>query len=183
MKKLLITSLVVVLAAMANAATIKWSFTETAKDSNNPVNLGSFTAYLFTESAWTTAIAGTITADTFSSAVASSGLTTSTGGTAPNNWTKWTTGSTALSWTSEDAASGNYYVVISDGTKYSASAAIAATAAATPQDASTPATWTIAVGKAPLGSGDFTTYATPEPTSGILLLLGMAGLALKRKRA
>ena len=31
------------------------------------------------------------------------------------------------------------------------------------------------------GSGTFT--AVPEPTSGLLLLLGMAGLALKRKRA
>ncbi|MBQ6341074.1 MAG: PEP-CTERM sorting domain-containing protein [Kiritimatiellae bacterium] len=29
--------------------------------------------------------------------------------------------------------------------------------------------------------GNFT--AVPEPTSGLLLLLGMAGLALKRKRA
>ena len=26
-------------------------------------------------------------------------------------------------------------------------------------------------------------YAVPEPTSGLLMLLGMAGLALKRKRA
>jgi len=31
--------------------------------------------------------------------------------------------------------------------------------------------------------GNFTTAAVPEPTSGLLLLLGMAGLALKRKRA
>ena len=31
--------------------------------------------------------------------------------------------------------------------------------------------------------GNFTAAAVPEPTSGLLLLLGMAGLALKRKRA
>ena len=31
--------------------------------------------------------------------------------------------------------------------------------------------------------GNFTVAAVPEPTSGLLLLLGMAGLALKRKRA
>ncbi|MGN0832263.1 MAG: PEP-CTERM sorting domain-containing protein [Kiritimatiellia bacterium] len=31
--------------------------------------------------------------------------------------------------------------------------------------------------------GDFTIAAVPEPTSGLLLLLGMAGLALRRKRA
>ena len=35
-----------------------------------------------------------------------------------------------------------------------------------------------------LTSGGYTvTGAVPEPTSGLLLLLGMAGLALKRKRA
>ena len=31
--------------------------------------------------------------------------------------------------------------------------------------------------------GWYNTYAAPEPTSGLLLLLGVAGLALKRKRA
>jgi len=33
------------------------------------------------------------------------------------------------------------------------------------------------------GGGDAVTFAAPEPTSGLLFLLGMAGLALKRKRA
>jgi len=33
------------------------------------------------------------------------------------------------------------------------------------------------------GAGWYMTKAVPEPTSGLLLLLGMAGLALKRKRA
>jgi len=32
-------------------------------------------------------------------------------------------------------------------------------------------------------AGDWTTVSVPEPTSGMLLLLGFAGLALKRKRA
>ena len=32
-------------------------------------------------------------------------------------------------------------------------------------------------------TGGFNTAVAPEPTSGLLILLGMAGLALKRKRA
>lgn len=181
MKKLIIITCITLASAMANAAVVKWSFTETAKDANNPVSLDGFTAYLFTETAWSTAVGGTITADTFNSAVSSHGFDKTTGGTAPNNWTKWATGTVV--WNDEAAASGNYYVVISDGSKYSASSVMAVTAGATEQDASTPASWTIAANKAPLASSDFTSYAAPEPTSAMLLLLGMAGLALKRKRA
>ena len=34
-----------------------------------------------------------------------------------------------------------------------------------------------------LTTGGYNTAVAPEPTSGLLILLGMAGLALKRKRA
>ena len=34
-----------------------------------------------------------------------------------------------------------------------------------------------------VGAANWSTMAAPEPTSGLLMLLGMAGLALKRKRA
>ena len=39
------------------------------------------------------------------------------------------------------------------------------------------------VGKGYSGAGWYSAAAVPEPTSGILLLLGVAGIAIKRKRA
>ena len=67
-----------------------------------------------------------------------------------------------------------YVVVIDDGGKD-----IAYTANAVPVNVQNS---TMAIG-ATKASSAFTYAAVPEPTSGLLLLLGMAGLALKRKRA
>ena len=74
---------------------------------------------------------------------------------------------------STDLASAENYFIVSDGTTKSA-------------------TFTSATGAKALAWGDQTSYTqgagkwtstVPEPTSGLLLLLGMAGLALKRKVA
>ena len=49
-----------------------------------------------------------------------------------------------------------------------------------------PSDWEAFLGNAKDGytqAGWYQTAAVPEPTSGLLLLLGVAGLALKRKRA
>lgn len=43
--------------------------------------------------------------------------------------------------------------------------------------------WTTGSTSVATAGGWYTAAAVPEPTSGLLLLLGMAGLALKRKRA
>lgn len=77
---------------------------------------------------------------------------------------------------------------IADGMKYYSTAAItyatmdAAGAIAT--GSATPSNFTLVDGTTNLFTGTSGTIgAAPEPTSGLLLLLGVAGLALKRKRA
>ena len=182
MKKLLIAIAAIACAVAANAASVDWGFQEQALDKNSPVDISSYTAYLFTSATWTAAVAAGVTATTFDSAVAqsTSAFTKTTGGSGANTWTRWATGT--LTWTNDGAASGDYYVVISDGSQYAASDAIAATAYASAQEAHTAGLWQIAANKPALTSGSFTAVA-PEPTSGLLLLIGVAGLALKRKRA
>ena len=76
---------------------------------------------------------------------------------------------------------------IADGMQYYSTAAIsyatmdAAGAIAT--GAATPTDFMLVDGTTNLFTGTSGTIGAPEPTSGLLLLLGVAGLALKRKRA
>ncbi len=181
MKKMLIAIASIACAIGVEAASVDWGFQQQALDKNNPTDISGYTAYLFAADDWAAALTTGVSASTFDDAVAqsTSPFTVATGGSGANTWTRWSTGT--LTWTDDSAASGNYYIVISDGSQYAASDMIAATAYASAQEAHTAASWTIAANKTPLTNASFT--AIPEPTSGLLLLLGMAGLALKRKRA
>ena len=68
-----------------------------------------------------------------------------------------------------------YVICINDAKDYVAYSPTAQTAAIS--------TSTMTLGKTQLASAFSYTQAAPEPTSGLLLLLGVAGLALRRKRA
>lgn len=84
---------------------------------------------------------------------------------------------TPASYADGTVASGSfYYVVIDDGGKDIAYTTTAKTG--TINTGTGTASMTVASSKFA-----YATASVPEPTSGILLLLGMAGLALKRKRA
>lgn len=84
---------------------------------------------------------------------------------------------TPASFGAGDSTAGSfYYVVIDDGGKdiaYTTTAKSATINTGTGMSSQTVASSKFA----------YATASVPEPTSGILLLLGMAGLALKRKRA
>ena len=81
----------------------------------------------------------------------------------------------------KDSAGTYSWLVDGDGNDIVASYTVSGLDAADPKDA-----WSasFAFGTAGTSSSPNTfTTSVPEPTSGLLLLLGMAGLALKRKRA
>jgi len=179
MKKLMIALAVAASAVALNAASIDWQFSEMARDSASPYSLTGYTAYLFTQGTWNEALAEGITADTFNSAVANKALEFTAGGTAPNTTSTWKTNK--QTWTDESAESGCFYIVLVDSgkTEYKASTTLTATAYEGKQTHTT-ASWALTVANTPLKKTDFT--AIPEPTSGLLLLLGMAGLALRRKQ-
>ena len=194
MKKLMIALAVVALAAGVQAATYNWTWSVnstsmickpgTAGTSAEDV-LTSGTAYLF--AGLTSSQLNSIVSDFASGSYTPSGYeqtsTVGAGGIITKvSWNDSRTAGTAVDWYMIVTAKvdGDDYVFISNSLTKSRQAdgkntkitfdalATSATAAKLATDGYAGAGWYSAV---------------PEPTSGLLMLLGMAGLALKRKRA
>lgn len=175
MNKLIMSLAMVAAAFSMHAASVDWGFAEMSQTSKTPYDLDGYSAYLFTASTWEGF--AEVTADAFSSAVDNAALTKTTMGTA---LVQWQTGN--QTWTDDKAVSGNYYVVLFNGKDYTAGS-VSATAYASAQESHTAGLWQITAANTPLAASNFTAASVPEPTSGLLILLGMAGLALKRKHA
>lgn len=192
MKKLMIVCVAVAMAAVAQAASINWSITNvySPSDSTSKVSAGSMSAWLFVtanSTDVTTGIPVTTMAAVqsvldggdltgLSSLAAAHASNTAVGNIAgATGLTGFSSGSLtafAVVIDSANLATAEHYFLVSDG-------------------ATKTATFTSATGVKMLAWGDQTAIsqdptkwsAVPEPTSGLLLLLGMAGLALKRKVA
>lgn len=186
MKKLMIAFTAVVMAACANAAAWSWgSGTYAATVPGGSTALSGASIYLFDGYASSTA-ANTAKGNLLASLRAGNEIAgytqTATLGTDGTLATQEFTGSTgklyAFTVILADDAAGNSYMFQS--ANKNATGADVGVASLTFDISSTTLKPLDATGSS---AGWYMTAAAPEPTSGLLLLLGVAGLALKRKRA
>ena len=184
MKKLLTAMSAVVLAFGLNAATVDWKYSITNAQGTEGYNNG-YTVYLVDATAWDGA---TISAATFSDASVVLDSTTFGAATGRNvgQKTYMTVGnsgarSVAISSLSDGSSLDVYYVILNTNADPNTYTTVADTL-----------TGRADTGEAVFGSHTSMTAAAasaatwtavPEPTSGLLLVLGVAGLALRRKRA
>ena len=183
MKKLIIAATIVCAAAIANAATMNWGISRTVMDAGSTIASGN-AVYFFLNSGDTTqakimalyADGGDVSAVAADDAVLASGKVSGS---------SFTDGAPA------EAASA-FYVVMSDDRMFMSTAATSTYDALTSTGQWTSPSDTVASmsikGDAKDGFSGAGWYnapgaVTPEPTSGMLVLLGLAGLALRRKRA
>ena len=182
MKKLLIIA-VAMAAVAANAATFNWKTTSTGKiyEAGTTTLLGSATAYLFDAGKVSqAAVLAAFDAGTAISTLAYADTTSVASGAIAQKAFDVPTG-----YSSGDTFDGYFALVVDDSiyigpnsaveTPSTGSKALSFNAKASSQAAA------LDISGGYAGAGWYT--AVPEPTSGLLMLLGMAGLALRRRRA
>lgn len=184
MKKLMITAAIVCAAALSQAASVKWS--ETNLYAGNSTTRYSGTLYLF--DAGTTSVAslyaalGTstdLTATMSASAINSMAITATSGMKTSSEFTYGSDGNTYNLYFAAILKSGDKdYVYISAEKSYVENVSMTPTVAFGNQGTGSQS---LPTADGFQGAGKWSTV--PEPTSGLLMLLGVAGLALKRKRA
>ena len=202
MKKLMIAAAVAIAAVCSNAATVSWTITGVTEDSTALTQ--GHTYMFFADSA--AAAASQIAALAALEGTGAGALTTAMGSAAWNDTKKATSAGVFSIGTS--AAMGGYTLPtnealgLSGSTKYYAYAVIfdtetitddsnyiIAQGTATASGFSTKDSSTSQSATAILGPQSSQTWhavggsSVPEPTSGLLMLLGIAGLALRRRRA
>ena len=161
MKKLLIVAAAIVMGMACNAASFKWTAANIYGSDGTTKFSGTANIYAYLNTA------------TKADAVLATSVTVSAGAfNYTGDWSAAEVGSTY-----------NFYFVIEDGGKAFSSAD---STPAVVKSGMAQATSTTTIGFANMASATQAAgswAAVPEPTSGLLLLLGIAGLALKRKRA
>lgn len=171
MKKLVIVACVALAAIASQAAQFRWQFTTTKAGG---AGYDGADVYMLLaadyDSSKTMSLADITSAKKSQGTLTVGSMSGTTGPITVND--SWVVEGTDYSW----------YAIVVSGDKYFVSDAVTVSTAVA--DTGTPKTGSFAA-KAALqtASNWHTLAAVPEPTSGLLMLLGIAGLALKRKRA
>ena len=185
MKKLMIAAAIVCAAAFANAASCNWQVDWAyAVDTSNPTYDATES---FAGTYWLVALADSSTAgisvDNTGALTLGTGMTQVATGAASSYFGNQITGLTA-------ANNGDYYalVIYDENYKYygvSNAAQITGVVDAPPTDATAITFSNIydTTDDANYMVANIAATSVPEPTSGLLMLLGVAGLALRRRRA
>ena len=190
--------MMIALAAVAagvavQAATVDWQYQVTA--SATDYHASNYALYLVDATKWDAAKAGAgITADTFTDNSIVYAQTTFASGTGKSATSKTyisnkvgttTSGASATALADTIVAEGgtlNVYYVILDTSKDPSEYYASSKTALTGRSATGTAIQT-GFGSVANSAVTWTATSVPEPTSGLLMLLGIAGLALKRRRA
>lgn len=173
MKKLLIITVLAICGAVANAATVNWSANAIQSSPDVSVAAG-----------WLVQIYASTVDYSYDSAKAGSISTWATGSTVAAGTTFRATGSGSQS----DGSTASYYAVIYDASSVAAAKNYIVSDNVSVTTPANGASVNLAFGAmtATTTANKFLNSswtAVPEPTSGLLMLLGMAGLALRRRRA
>ena len=193
MKKMIVSVVAIAFGVVANAATVSWAISGVSEGGSALTKGHTYMFFAASEAAANTAIAA------LGDLNGASAFTTAMNGAAWNDTKKATAAGNFGIGTS--AALGSYTLPTNtqlglDGEKtYYAYAVIFDTETITDESKyivsnvksvttlSNDSALNRAISFGSQSSATWNTVAVPEPTSGLLLLLGMAGLALKRKRA
>ena len=171
-------------AVAANAATFNWKTSTTGKiyEAGTTTLLGSATAYLFDAGkVGQAAVLAAFDAGTDISTLAYADTTTVASGVINKTF------DVPAGYAEGDAFAGYFALVVDDSIYIAPTVSVETPATGNKimtfnaKTSSQAAALDISGGYT--GAGWYQTAAVPEPTSGLLMLLGMAGLALRRRRA
>ena len=182
MKKLMIGLFAVCAAVAAQAAYVDWQYMVNENKSGGTDWTSGHTAYLLTEAAWTGL--SQKTAEGIAAAALDSSAFYLNSGTKSAN--VYSTGSASPGGVRQVTGdTGKYYVILTSGDGYNVAVDGASITAYTdPAGAGTGLTPGITISTPTSGAGiSYTAYDVPEPTGGLLMLVGLGALALRRRRA